>query len=221
MASTAALFICQIAILLYAIILHEMSHGIVALWCGDPTAKQAGRLTLNPIPHIDLIGSIILPLFLVLMRSSILFGWAKPVPVNPYYFRNRWRDEILVSLAGPITNISLGIVFILLMKLFINVYAHKFWLTVLFYGLLINLVLAIFNLIPIPPLDGSHVVRNIFGGKVEQFYRKIEGFGFLILLAFLYFGLAWRVINFFLKLVLTLVFGPMELAIISSILSSN
>lgn len=221
MASTAALFICQIAILLYAIILHEMSHGIVALWCGDPTAKQAGRLTLNPIPHIDLIGSIILPLFLVLMRSSILFGWAKPVPVNPYYFRNRRRDEILVSLAGPITNISLGIVFILLMKLFINVYAHKFWLTVLFYGLLINLVLAIFNLIPIPPLDGSHVVRNIFGGKVEEFYRKIEGFGFLILLAFLYFGLAWRVINFFLKLVLTLVFGPMELAIISSILSSN
>ncbi|HDI52328.1 MAG TPA: site-2 protease family protein [Bacteroidetes bacterium] len=179
-----------IPILLLSIIIHECAHGYAALRAGDPTAKLYGRLTLNPIPHIDLVGSIILPAFLILTNSSFLFGWAKPVPVNPNYFRKPRRDEIIVSAAGPLSNIVLSLIFLGLTIIGIAWFnttdlpyasVDKFFL-MLRQAILINLVLAFFNLIPIPPLDGSHILANLLPPHWAEMYDKIRPFGFIILI---------------------------------------
>ncbi len=200
MFSDPVVLVFTIIILIYSIIIHEISHGYAAYLCGDTTARDRGRLSLNPIPHIDLVGSIIVPLILIVMNAGILFGWAKPVPVNPFYFRNRRRDEILVSFAGPASNLALVIVFLAIAKAGSIVFPNSVRLMqILFSAMVLNFVLALFNLIPIPPLDGSHIVRNAFSGKVEEFYQKIEPFGFLILLGFIYFGIAGWILMFFLR----------------------
>lgn len=186
--------------MIYSIIIHEISHGYIAYLYGDDTAKKMGRLSFNPIPHIDPIGSIAVPLLLILMRAPFLFGWAKPVPINPYNLRNRRKAEIMISFAGPLSNIILGILLIGVTKLAITVFPGVQLLQeILLYGIIINFVLAIFNLIPIPPLDGSHIVRNTFGGAVEDFYKQIEPFGFLILIGFIYFGILRWILHFFLR----------------------
>ena len=172
-----------IPILFFSIIIHEYFHGYVALKAGDPTAKYAGRLTLNPIPHIDLIGTIVLPLMLLLSNSSLLFGWAKPVPVNPYNFRNPGKDNLKVAAAGPLSNFGLALVFTVLCIATINTFSHGNIAVDLFdFGIKINLILAFFNLIPIPPLDGSHILYYFLPDHMRESYSRISKYGFIILL---------------------------------------
>lgn len=180
-----------ISILLFSVILHECAHGLAALWCGDPTAKEQGRLTLNPISHIDLFGTIILPITLSVLRSfgSPLFpiGWAKPVPVNFSRLRNPKRDMFIVGIVGPLTNIGIALIaaggFHLLGGVF-------FWAKDIFTMIVVvNLILAFFNLTPIPPLDGSRLVFSLLPDSLAYRYAKLERFGIIIVLVLLNFGL--------------------------------
>jgi Zn-dependent protease len=165
-------WIVRIPVLLFAITLHEYAHGRAALRLGDPTAKQMGRLTLNPLPHIDPFGAICLFLF--------NFGWAKPVPIDPRYFRNIRRDTIVISLAGPLSNIAMAFLAGMLIR-FLFMPWEIYQLT-LFYLLFMNLGLGLFNLLPIPPLDGSHVLENSLSPKAALRYREFARFGPIVLL---------------------------------------
>lgn len=188
-----ARFALTLPIFFAAVVVHEYCHGWAAYKLGDPTAKLAGRLTLNPLAHIDPVGTLILPIFLSLIRSPIVFGWAKPVPVNFFNLHNPKRDMIWVGLAGPVANIILAITLSLFLKLNIMT-SHPLLLIILTTGVLINLILAIFNMIPIPPLDGSRLVMGILPRKYAIYYSYIEPFGILILVGLLYFGLVERAI---------------------------
>ena len=182
-------------ILIPSIILHEVAHGHVANALGDPTARLAGRLTLNPIRHVDLFGSIILPLLLILTPGNFIIGWAKPVPYNPYNFQKggRW-GELLVAGAGPATNVLLAIAFALVA----HVGAHiPFLVSCSFIVVYVNILLAFFNLIPIPPLDGSKILSALLPSPLsfqyEHFRRTLEnnsvlGFGAVILFIILFGG---------------------------------
>jgi Zn-dependent protease len=184
-----------------AIVFHEYAHGYVAFRLGDPTAREHGRLTLNPLAHIDPIGTLLLPLLLALFRSPFVFGWAKPVPINPSYFRNPFRGMLFVAIAGPVTNLSLALVATgvgrlalaavspdaLLQKTFLSNLAHAgFFL--LGYFVIVNIVLAVFNMIPIPPLDGSRVLAYLLPPGGRRFMLFLEQYGFLILLALILLG---------------------------------
>ena len=187
------MILISLPIFFLAIIIHEYAHGWVAYKLGDPTAKHAGRLTLNPLAHIDPIGTVFLPLMLVFMRAPIIFGWAKPVPINFSLLRNPKRDIFWVSIAGIAANILLAILlsFVLRLGLFpANSYGSLF----LSYGILINLVLAVFNAVPIPPLDGSKILLGILPRELAHSYMQLERYGFLILIALLWLGLLGRVI---------------------------
>lgn len=178
-------------ILIFSIILHEVAHGYTADKLGDPTARLAGRLTLNPIPHIDILGSIILPIISVLSPGGFLFGWAKPVPYNPYNLTRapRW-GETIVAAAGPGTNFALVILFALL----IQISGDPTFDAICFIGILVNLWLGFLNLIPIPPLDGSKVLSGILPGSLahgyDQWRARMEynpflGFGIVVVLILL------------------------------------
>lgn len=173
-----------IVILLFSIIVHEVMHGLVALKFGDHTAEQAGRLTLNPIPHIDPIGSILVPLSLFVFGSPIMFGWAKPVPVNPFNFTNIKKGELYTASAGIAANFGLAITAALIFHLsgFFNLYSFQALAVI---TLKLNLVLAFFNLIPIPPLDGSKIVLSFLSTKTAIAYQKWEKYGLIILLLIL------------------------------------
>jgi Zn-dependent protease len=154
-----SLELATLAILMGSVILHEISHGWSALALGDDTAKRAGRLTLNPVPHIDLLGTIIFPAILILTHTGIVFGWAKPVPVSVNRLRNPRNDSVVVALAGPATNIVLAAIGLVLLR---QIRPETFWpFYLLFYFGFINVILACFNLIPVPPLDGSSVVERL------------------------------------------------------------
>lgn len=186
-----------IPILLFSVVIHEMAHGWMALRLGDPTARDAGRLTLNPIPHIDLFGSILVPLFSILAAGRIFIAWAKPVPVNPWNFGNYRRDDMLVSLVGPVSNLCLALacsVMVILLGAIGPAIVNRniplmpqFWefLLKMFYGgVYLNVVLAVFNLIPIPPLDGSHVLASFLPDELADRYRRLGFLGifFVIML---------------------------------------
>lgn len=183
--------IFQIAILVFSIVIHEVSHGAVAYALGDETAKSQGRLTLNPIPHIDLFGSVFLPALMILSGGPV-FGWAKPVPYNPYNLNNqKWlgriSPEALVGLAGPGANIFLAIFFGLLVR-----FAGVFGLPAAFIDIaifitIINLGLAVFNLIPIPPLDGSKLLFAFLPESARKLELFFESYGFILLLVFVFF----------------------------------
>lgn len=180
----------SIIILLFSVILHEVMHGWVALKFGDSTAQRAGRLTLNPIPHVDLFGTILLPAFLIITQAPVLLGWAKPVPVNPLNFTNLRKGELFVSAAGVLANFGLAITAAIIFHI-LNALPQTFPSFVgelLSFAILINLVLGIFNLLPIPPLDGSRILTTFLPYNLAKEYQKIESFGFLILLLLLSTG---------------------------------
>ncbi len=183
--------IFQFVVFLFAVIIHEVSHGLAAYHLGDPTAKDAGRLTLNPIKHIDPLGSVILPLFLYLAQSPILFGWAKPVPFNPLYLRNPKRDSGLIALAGPGSNLLLAFLFAIILRLF-SFFISSPLVIFLNIIILVNVVLGIFNLVPIPPLDGSKILFYFLPRGTERYQIVLEQYGFFILLLFIFFG--WQLI---------------------------
>ncbi len=173
-----------------AIVFHEYAHGIVAYWLGDSTAKDSGRLTLNPKSHIDPIGSIIVPggLFLLyalrLMPSLMLFGWAKPVPVNFSKLKNVRLGLILVAIAGPLTNVVLAYIYILIYKFNILPGLSYIWQ----WAILFNIVLCVFNMVPIPPLDGSRILMGILPRSLAYQYSRLEPFGMIIVVVLLQLG---------------------------------
>jgi len=181
-------------ILLFSIIVHEISHGWMALKLGDPTARDLGRLTLNPIPHIDPVGSVIVPLISYLSAGTVFIAWAKPVPVNPLNFKNYRRDDILVSLIGPVSNFIVALGCAVLLVIFQNLapsegdavaipeYAAIFFARMFSYGIAMNIYLAVFNLIPVPPLDGSHVVSSLLPPTLGERYRQVGFAGILVII---------------------------------------
>lgn len=181
------MIILSVAILIFSIVVHEVAHGWVAYQLGDITAKAAGRLTLNPIPHIDIWGSVIIPGLLVLTGSPILFGWAKPVPYNPYNLQGNFA-ELKVALAGPVSNIVLAVLFGLLLRFGVAPELSNLFL----YGVLINCALAIFNLIPIPPLDGSKILFDLLPDFAARWRDTLERQGFLLVIVFIVFG--WQLV---------------------------
>jgi len=169
--------------LLVLLTFHEFGHAWVALKCGDPTAKMMGRVTLNPIKHIDLIGTVALPLLMIFASPAVgrfLIGWAKPVPFNPTNLRNRWRDEMLIAMAGPAMNVILAVILVGLARIGVATGTETLALLCIQMAAL-SLMLCFFNLIPIPPLDGSHVLRNLTGMSYETYY-KFAQFGFVIVI---------------------------------------
>lgn len=187
----------------FAVIIHEYSHGWVAWKLGDPTAKIAGRLTLNPIAHIDPIGTIFLPLILLLTRSPVLFGWAKPVPVDFRSLNNPKKDMVWVGLAGPGANIIFALLLSLVLKFSIFL-PGSLLLSVISSAIIINLVLAVFNILPIPPLDGSRVVMGLLPPRFGMQYAKIEPYGLIIIFGLLYLGIIgifiWPLVIFLARL---------------------
>ncbi len=168
--------IITLLILILSIVAHEVAHGLAALWQGDRTAKDAGRLTLNPIAHIDMLGSIIIPISMFLIGSPFLFGWAKPVPINPYYFKNLKYGEAMVAFSGPLVNLLFVTIFTLLIH-FGNLGQN--FIDIAQIIILINLVLAFFNLMPIPPLDGSKILFTLIPQRFYRFRQSLESRGFI------------------------------------------
>jgi Zn-dependent protease len=174
-----------LVILIFSAIVHEVCHGLMAEKLGDDTARDQGRITLNPIPHIDSFGSILLPLILLLAGSPIVFGAAKPVPVNFNNLKPRKLGMALVSLAGPLSNFGLALLFTLVIKLGL---ANSVSGPILTEAILINLVLGTFNLIPIPPLDGSKIVAAFLPDSAINWIFSWERWGFILVIVFLYLG---------------------------------
>ena len=173
-------------VLVFSIVAHEVAHGSAAYSLGDPTAKNAGRLTFNPLKHLDPIGSVLVPLFLVMANSRFLIGWAKPVPVNPYNFNDQRWGSAKVGLAGPAANLSIALFFGLLMRFFGLPPALEHLFGVIVW---LNLLLAVFNLVPVPPLDGSHILFSLLppaARGVEIFLRQ---YGIFIFIFIIFYGL--------------------------------
>ena len=197
-------FIFQIAILVMSVVIHEVSHGFMAYALGDPTAKYAGRLTINPIPHIDPFGSIVLPFILSLLPGGIVFGWAKPVPYNPYNLRDQKWGPGLVAGVGPIANLCIALFFGLIIR-FGGIFPFAIpaaFFEIAMMVVLLNIVLAVFNLVPIPPLDGSRVLFTLLPYHMDHIRQFLEQYGFILLLVFIFFffGALFPVVGFLFRL---------------------
>jgi Zn-dependent protease len=195
--------IYQIAIwlvpLVIAIVFHEVAHGLVARRLGDPTAAERGRLSLNPIRHVDPVGTIILPLILAVSNAGAIFGWAKPVPVNILNLRANWKQKyMLIAAAGPASNLVLATVAALILGMvpgsadpFTSNAVREFLVAMV----QLNVLLAVFNMVPLPPLDGGNVLAGVLRGGVADMYERLRPYGFLILYGLLFSGILWRVIG--------------------------
>ena len=184
-------FFVLLPVLIFSIVVHEVAHAWQARREGDQTAEKLGRITLNPVPHVDPIGSLVVPLLLYFGNTGFLFGWAKPVPVDPRNYRDyRWGD-VRVSLAGIVSNLALATLFTMMAALLAasglsSAAVGQLLGSAAFYGIQINLLLAIFNLIPIPPLDGSHVVFHMLPPRLAIRYQAMGRYGILVLMAMLF-----------------------------------
>ncbi len=182
--------IAIIAVLIISIILHEMAHGYAANALGDPTARFAGRLSPNPLVHLDLLGSIIVPALLFFGNAGILFGWAKPVPYNPYNLSNKKWGEAMVAAAGPAVNILLAVIFALIIRLSDPLNLSTAFVSLASYVVYINLLLAMFNMIPFPPLDGSKILLALLPFHASQKYRQftnvVERYGLIVTFIFIF-----------------------------------
>lgn len=208
--------------LIFAITLHEVAHGYVASFFGDKTAKLSGRLSLNPLKHIDLIGTILVPL-IMLFVSNFIFGWAKPVPVDPRNLHHPRRDMAFVALAGPIANLLMALFWGLIAKLgLLADQAGSAWLGVpLTYmggaGIIINVVLAVLNLVPLPPLDGGKILASLLPRRAAYYLSRMEPYSFLILVLLLVTGILGFIIGPFIYLLITLIGNLCGLNAISAI----
>ncbi|MDO8551846.1 MAG: site-2 protease family protein [bacterium] len=180
-------FLIGFAILIYSIILHEIAHGYVADRLGDPTARMRGRLTLNPIPHIDLLMSIVLPFLLIFTSSPVVFGAAKPVPIDPFNFRDPRKDMGITGLAGPLTNILIAVFFTLIFRFVLPFFPNPTLSAMIISTIALNLGLAALNLIPIPPLDGSRILAAILPKEFASLLDSLEQYGLFILFFLLVF----------------------------------
>ncbi len=170
-----------------SVVIHEVSHGFVALRFGDKTALYAGRLTLNPLKHLDLFGSVILPAFLVLTHSSFLFGWAKPVPYNPNNLTNRKWGTIAVASAGVLANLFIAVFFGLILRFSLNSVVSTSFVSVISSIVLVNIGLAIFNLVPIPPLDGSKILFSLLPNSLYSVVAFLEQYSLVLVVVFIIF----------------------------------
>jgi Zn-dependent protease len=193
--------------LIFSIIIHEVSHGYAAEMLGDPTARLSGRLTLNPLPHIDPLGSILLPAILVFTGAPFLFGWAKPVPYNPYNLKNQRWGEALVAAAGPGVNILLAVLFGLVVRFTFGQLSPNF-VALAALIVYINILLAFFNLLPIPPLDGSKLLKSVLPFRASMKYQHFENFLVQggLLLVFLFLWLLMQVIGPYFSMMLGFLF---------------
>ncbi len=193
----------QFLAVLFAISVHESAHAWVADRFGDPTARRMGRVTLNPLPHIDLLGTIVFPLILAISGAPA-FGWAKPVMVNPYNLRHPRRDNMFIAAAGPLANLltaALGVGLFLLLRGATAINLRPLLIFFL-YLVVINVYLAIFNLIPVPPLDGGGIVEGLLRGRALEVFEQVKPYGFLILLAIIFLGVLDVVAQPILRLVM-------------------
>lgn len=185
-----SILIFQIVILIMSVVVHELSHGYAAELLGDPTPRLQGRLTLNPLKHLELFGSLIVPL--ITSMAGFTFGWAKPVQWNPYNVKNKRWGELVIALAGPVSNLLIAVVFGLVLRFLGNSLPASF-IQISFYVIAINIVLAVFNLVPVPPLDGSKVLFSLLPARFAQVRETLERYSiffFLILVFFL-----WRFVE--------------------------
>ena len=184
-------------VLIFSVIFHEVSHGIVAHRFGDDTAYHSGRITLNPLPHLDPIGSVIFPALCIFMHMPV-FGWARPVPINPNRFTSYRSGVIWVAVAGPATNLLLAVIATVILSFSLSgplaAGSLAFLPKVLSQAILINLVLAVFNLIPIPPLDGSRVVSMLLPTDLARRYDSLEPYGFFIVMGLIAFGVLGKIL---------------------------
>lgn len=183
-----SIIIFSIIILIFSIVIHEVAHGYMAYKFGDPTALYQGRLTLNPIKHIDPFGSIILPIIMALLPGGVILGWAKPVPINPYNFKRRRLGEFATAFAGPLSNIIIAIVFIIAIRVAFSIGGSEIFIQLSSLIVLVNSVLAFFNLIPIPPLDGYRILSILLPQDLtEKFEYYAQRFGIFFVLLFVFF----------------------------------
>jgi len=178
--------------IMFSIIFHEVAHGWMADRLGDPTARERGRLTLNPVPHIDPVGSILVPIVLMILPGKFLFGWAKPVPFNPnrfYQHINMRKGTMWVAAAGPLSNLLLATISTVIYVLLFNFFPNKVLLDFFGVAIFINILLGFFNMIPIPPLDGSKVLMGILPREYDRFFFSIERYGFFILIGLMATGI--------------------------------
>ncbi|MDP3958433.1 MAG: site-2 protease family protein [bacterium] len=183
----------SIIVLVFSVIAHEVAHGYVADYLGDPTARLSGRLTLNPVPHIDLFGSILLPVLLVLTKAGFIFGWAKPVPYNPYNLKNQRWGTLAVAIAGVTVNFLIAIVFGLIVRFgpALGITSPAF-LSISGTIVFLNILLGIFNLVPLPPLDGSKVLFSLLPARFYEMERTLERYSLILLVLLIFFG--WKFI---------------------------
>lgn len=202
------IIIIQILILLFSMTIHEVSHGAMADYLGDPTAKQAGRLTLNPLKHLDFVGSLIVPLVLIATLGKG-FAWANPVPVNPYNFRDQKYGSLKTALAGPASNLTIALVFGLILRFFSGSISYN--LASIFYLIVfINIILTIFNLLPVPPLDGSHILFAFLPSSMDNVKAFLFQFGFFILIFLIFFIPSFSQFLFHIvNLIINIIIGPL------------